>query len=213
MKNTFSPLTKLIAIAACALSLGSCNRAEYAMLPKSGSYHGVSRVATPVPAPAQRSAVQEASAPAESVAPAATVAAARESAAPAAVATSAVAAQKVATAPIVAATAAVDEAAATAATAATLPQAAPKLTRVQKFAATRAGRIAREVSGISQFERTMTTAKTKAIGGNLRTGIILLLVGLLITLLSGISRLFGIIGGIIAVIGVIFIVLWLLDAL
>ena len=49
MKNIFSPFAKLIAVAACALTLGSCSRAEYAMLPKGGSYHGVTRVATPVP--------------------------------------------------------------------------------------------------------------------------------------------------------------------
>ncbi len=211
MKNTFSPFAKLIAIAACALSLGSCNRAEYAMLPKSGSYHGVSRAATPVPAPAQRSVVQEASASVEAVAQE-TVAAPRESAKSVAVAAPAVAAKKVAAASTAPATASADEAA-TAATVATLPQATRKLTRVQKFAASRVGRIASEVAGISQFKRSMETAKAEKIGGNLRTGIILLLVGLLITLLSGVSRLFGIVGTIIAVIGLIFIVLWLLDAL
>ncbi|SFQ73318.1 hypothetical protein [Hymenobacter arizonensis] len=210
MKNTFSPFAKLIAIAACALSLGSCNRAEYAMLPKSGSYHGVSRAATPVPAPVQRSVAQEAPAPIQAVAQETKVAAPRESAKSVAVAAPGVASKEVAAAPAAPVTASADEAA-TAATVATLPQASRKLTRVQKFAASRVGRIASEVSGISQFKRTMETAKAEKIGGNLRTGIILLLVGLLITLIPG--RLFSLVGGIIAVIGLIFIVLWLLDAL
>lgn len=49
MKNHLFAVSKLVAAAVCALSLGSCSRAEYAMLPKGASYHGVARAATPVP--------------------------------------------------------------------------------------------------------------------------------------------------------------------
>ncbi len=57
------------------------------------------------------------------------------------------------------------------------------------------------------FKKHDATASTAAISGNLRTGIILLIVGVLVGLLN------GLIGTIIAIIGLIFIVLWLLDEL
>ena len=55
MKNTFPPFARLIALVACVVSLGSCSRSDYAMLPKGASYAGNSHVSTPVsaaPAPA-----------------------------------------------------------------------------------------------------------------------------------------------------------------
>jgi len=58
-----------------------------------------------------------------------------------------------------------------------------------------------------QFKKHDATASTARIDGNLRTGIILVLIGLLVGIFS------GLIGTIIALIGVIFIVLWLLDSL
>ena len=60
---------------------------------------------------------------------------------------------------------------------------------------------------VRQHDNTASTSKTAAISGNLRIGIILLLVGLLVGIFN------GLIGSIIALIGVIFIVLWLLDSL
>jgi hypothetical protein len=58
-----------------------------------------------------------------------------------------------------------------------------------------------------QFKKKDATASTARISGNLRTGIILLLIGLIVGLFS------GFIGTIIALIGVVFLVLWLLDEL
>ena len=201
MKNLFSPLTKFVALAACALTLGSCNRAEYAMLPQGASYHGVTRAATPVPAP------QPVAAPAVAAAPAAAVLApevASPAARPVAVA---VAPQPTTNAPAAATLSPAD-----AATVATTVAAAPaKLTRVQRFAATRFVKIASQAAGITQFKQQLDTARAQKLSGNLRTGVVLLLIGLLISLFSGINRVFGFVGGVIAVIGLIFIILYLLD--
>ncbi|MDB5233460.1 MAG: hypothetical protein JWR44_453 [Hymenobacter sp.] len=212
MKNTFLSFSKLIAVAACALSLGSCNRAEYAMLPKGASYHGVTRVATPVPAKPEIMAAEAPAAPATVAAPEVAVAP-PATAAPTAKAVERNPATRVAAkAPegILS-----EDAALVAATVATLPQsqAAPKPTRVQKFAATRLVRTVAKLSGVSQVKQTLETARTQKLSGNLRTGVILLLIGLLISLFSGINRVFGFIGGVIAIIGLIFIVLYLLDNL
>ncbi len=205
MKNIFSPFTKLVAVAACALTLGSCNRAEYAMLPKGSSYHGVTRVATPVPAKAPSTVV--AAAPAAAEVPAAQQVAA---AAPAAVATTAAtpkaAAKEVASAVATASTAAAASAIATP---------APKTNLAQRIALSKVTRkmekLVQKSGAMRKHDNTASTAETSAISGNLRTGLIFLLVGLLISLFSGISGIFGIIGAIFAVIGLIFIILWLLD--
>lgn len=203
MKKLSASFTKLVSLAACALTLGSCSRAEYSMLPKGSSYHNVTRVATPVPT-SSVAAVSQASATAPAAAEATTV-----SVAP--FATPVLVAKEAASAPaIVASTAAV-----VAATASTLPDALParKLTRVQKFAATRIVRAVSKAANANQFKQHQATAKTEKISGNLRTGVILLLIGLLISLFAGINGVFGLIGGIIAVIGLIFIILYLLDNL
>ena len=197
MKNIFPPFVKLVAIAACALTLGSCSRSEYAMLPKGGSYHGVTRVATPVPAAATP-------APAVAVAPqvaaAAPVAAATPAAQPVA--------QPVAkTAARVAASAVAASALGTAATAEAAP--APKLNVLQRIALNKVARkmdkLVQKSGSVRQHDNTASTTRSSGISGNLRIGIILLLVGLLVGLLN------GLIGTIIAIIGLIFIILWLLD--
>jgi len=193
MKNLVSPFAKLIAVAACALTLGSCSRSEYAMLPKGGSYHGVTRVSTPVPATAETVAAPAA---------AATAAETRPAAAPV------VAVASVTKAPAAAKTpAAVLESPAAAATVAAAP--APKLNLVQRMALGKVThkmeKMVQKSGSVRQHDNTASTSKTAAISGNLRIGIILLLVGLLVGLIN------GLIGGIIAIIGLIFIVLWLLD--
>ncbi|GAB2692493.1 hypothetical protein GCM10011495_01630 [Hymenobacter frigidus] len=193
MKNLVSPFAKLIAVAACALTLGSCSRSEYAMLPKGGSYHGVTRVSTPVPATAETVAAPAA---------AATAAETRPAAAPV------VAVAPVTKAPAAAKTpAAVLESPAAAATVAAAP--APKLNLVQRMALGKVThkmeKMVQKSGSVRQHDNTASTSKTAAISGNLRIGIILLLVGLLVGLIN------GLIGGIIAIIGLIFIVLWLLD--
>lgn len=197
MKNHFPTITKLVAAAVCALSLGSCSRAEYAMLPQGASYHGVARAATPVPT--------------ATAVPTPTVAVA-----PAAVATTE--AQVVATpaaAPVATAAPATREVAvanASVSAAATVAAASvPKLSLVQRMALSKVthkmDKLMQKSGAVRQHDNTASTSKTAAISGNLRIGIILLLVGLLVGIFN------GLIGSIIALIGVIFIVLWLLDSL
>jgi len=202
MKNIFPPFAKLIAVAACALTLGSCSRAEYAMLPKGGSYHGVTRVATPVP-----------TAPVASPAPAADVVVAPAMA----LKTTTVDATPATTKSVVkvaqpAAPVAAARALGTTSTVAATP--AFKLNVLQRVALNKVTRKVNKLmqnSGIvRQHDNTASTARG-GISGNLRTGLILLLVGLLISLFSGISYIFGIIGAIVAIIGLVFIILWLLD--
>ncbi|OGX85035.1 hypothetical protein BEN47_15475 [Hymenobacter lapidarius] len=209
MKNISSPFAKLIAVAACALTLGSCNRAEYAMLPKGSSYHGVTRVATPVPAKAPSTAVAMAPVAAESIAPQ-EVATIAPVAAPAAVATAAAkpeAATKEAAAAVAAAS--------TVAAASAIATPAPKTNLAQRIALSKVTRkvdkLIQKSGSLRKHDNTASTAETSAISGNLRTGIIFLLVGLLVSLFSFVSSIFGLIGLIIAIIGLIFIILWLLD--
>ena len=195
MKNIFSPFAKLIAVAACALTLGSCSRAEYAMLPKGGSYHGVTRVATPVPtAPA----VLPAPAADAVVAPAMALETTTADATPATTKLVVKAAQPVAAARTLG----------TASTMVATP--APKLNVLQRVALNKVTRkvdkLMQKSGTVRQHDNTASTAR--GISGNLRTGLILLLVGLLVSIFGGI---FGLIGAIIAVIGLVFIILWLLD--
>ncbi|WP_201983063.1 hypothetical protein [Hymenobacter rubidus] len=199
MKNTSSPLAKLLAVAACALMLGSCNRAEYAMLPKGSSYHGVSRMATPVPA-APAAVITPAATEVPATAPAASSTPETRTALPAAVAA------KPAAAP--ARTAPVTTPATVAATTTATP--APKLSLVQRLALSKvtrqADKLIKQAGSVRQHDNSASVAKG-SVSGNLRIGIILLLVGLIVSLIN------GFIGSIIALIGLIFIVLWLLDQL
>lgn len=183
MKNISLSIAKLVAVAACALSLGSCSRAEYAMLPQGSSYHGVTRVATPVPAVAT---------PAAAAAPE-TVSAATVASAPVAARTAVTAAPAAANA---------------LGAAAIVAAPAPKLNIVQRLALNKVTRqvdkLVQKSGAARQHDNTASVAKG-SISGNLRIGLILLLVGLLVGLLN------GLIGTIIAIVGLIFIVLWLLD--
>ncbi|GAA4346883.1 hypothetical protein GCM10023185_01530 [Hymenobacter saemangeumensis] len=206
MKNIFSPLYSLVAAVACALTLGSCSRAEYAMLPQSSSYLGAHRAVAAAPAASPEAATPALVATPEAVA----------SAASAPAPTAAPAKSK---APL--ATKAVENngQAHEQALAAALPAAATgsqlaepvKLTRVQKFAASKAMRTLSKTMGVTQFKEKLDVAKTEKISGNLRTGIVLLLIALIVSLFSKVNSIFGLIGTIIAIIGLVFIVLWLLD--
>ena len=207
MKNLFSPLTKLVAVAACALALGSCSRAEYAMLPKGASYHGVVRASAPAP---------KAAAVVATPAPVAETATSEVVSVPAAPATSSV--SKVPTPAQVPAVASanVPAVAPVAAIGASNTPAAmrPKLTLGQRMVLNKVIRkvdkLVQRAGTVRQHNNTASTARG-GISGNLRTGLIFLLVGLLVSLFSGISYLFAIIGGILAIIGLVFIILWLLD--
>jgi len=195
MKHFFNVLPKLTALAAIVLSVSSCNRAEYASLPKTTPYHATYGTIKSVPAPA--AAVSE-----EVVVTETPVAPIEEknSAVVPAVAAPSIAAVKTA-------------ARAHTATAVVAPAAAPKPNLAQRLALNKVSKQLNKLTSKTQIKQHSETAEANAISGNLRTGIILLLVGLLVSLLSGVSSIFGLIGGIIAIIGVIFIVLWLLDAL
>jgi hypothetical protein len=201
MQSLTSTLGRLSVVLAGALALGSCSRSNYAFLPKADSYLGttaaapkVRQQAAPVatiPAP-QADARVEAS---PAIAPEVTVATAPV-----------VAAQPTAApAPAAVATATTTETAAVAAAATPAPQ---KLSLVQRMALAKVTKkINKLASKSSQFKQGDNTAHTARISGNLRTGLILLLIGLIVGIFS------GLIGTIIALIGVVFIVLWLLDEL
>jgi hypothetical protein len=205
MKNQFSAFTKLVAVAVCALTLGSCNRAEYAMLPKGSSYHGVTRVSTPVPAaPAAATTETPASETITNEPVAATAPAATASAAPAPVK-----AHPKAVASRPAETAVAKSPNTAAATASTDATPAPKANVLQRLALNKVTRKldkAMHKATARQHDNTASTARG-GIDGNLRIGLILLLVGLLLGLIN------GLVGSIVAIIGLIFIVLWLLDQL
>ena len=183
MKHLSGLLNKLTTVAAVAIALTSCNRAEYAMLPKTSSaYHGTQRavVVTPAPAPA-----------ANVVAPPVAVEAV---AAPA----PAVAAQP---APVAAEKPAVAAAPAKAAP-------APKLNIAQKALVSKLTRQANKLAAKAQVNKKSEVAAKEdanAVSRNIKLGIILLLIGILVGLIV------PILGTVIAIIGIVFIVLGLLD--
>lgn len=195
MKNMFSSWAKLATVAVCALSLGSCSRAEYALLPKSAApYHGVHRAAAPVPV--ATTPVASPSIPATNpTAPASPAAATAGGPSPSG--------QSTGSARRVAAPAAVTGMPAVATEAAP----ARKPNAVQRLALKQVTRKLDKLVQKSTARQHNNAASTQASGisGNLRTGLILLLVGVLVGLLN------GTIGTIIAIIGLVFIVLWLLD--
>ena len=196
MKHFFNHLPKLAALAAIVLSVSSCNRAEYAMLPKTTPYHATYHsAAKPAPSRApEQEKVTVAEAPAVSA----------EEKNEAIVPTTAPAAAS----PTAATVAAAPAAAAKPVAATPAPR---KATLAQKLALNKVTKKLDKLAGKAQLKPHSETASANALEGNLRTGVILLLVGLLVSLLSGVSGVFGLIGGIIAIIGLIFIILYLLD--
>lgn len=205
MQNLTSTFGRLAVVLASALTLSSCSRSDYAFLPKSASYLG-----TTTAAPKVRPVV----APVATPAPVAQAPAA----APAPVAETPAVAPEIVVATAPAPQAAPRQAAAPQAQAqpvaepaadATVATAAPKkLNLVQRLALAKVTKkLNKLAASSSQFKQGDNTAHTARINGNLRTGLILLLIGLIVGIFS------NIIGLIIALIGVIFIVLWLLDEL
>jgi hypothetical protein len=203
MQNLTSTLGRLAVVLTSTLALSSCSRANYAFLPKADSYLG-----TTAAAPKVRPAAPVATAPAQAVeaSPATTPAVAPEIT----VVTAPIeTAKPVAVAPKVAAPATEAAAVATAPTATTVATSAPqKLNLVQRVALAKVTKKLNKLADkSSKFKQGDNTAHTARISGNLRTGLILLLIGLIVGLFN------GLIGTIIALIGVVFIVLWLLDEL
>ncbi|MDQ2770767.1 MAG: hypothetical protein M3Y54_09720 [Bacteroidota bacterium] len=189
MKNNFTSLLKMTALLAGILSLGSCSRSEYAMLPKGPTYAGTSRVATPVHATPT---------PATVVTPAPAVA----------VASVAAPAVAVSVAQVAAATAAQPAAIATAK--------ASHLNLVQRLAVSQ---LVRKVDKLAQRSGTArqhnNTAATQKLEGRLRQGIILAAIGLLVEILGAVvgSGLIYLLGAILIIVGGVFIVLYLIDKL
>lgn len=182
MKKPLLALRHSLAVClVAAAALTSCNRAEYAALPQTASPYHGTQYTVTAPKPA-------APATEVAVAPAAPVVAPQE----APVATPA---------PVVAAAPAP----------AAKPAKAPKLNLMQKALVNKVVKQANKVASKVQVKQKSETAATNRLDGNIRTGIILVLVGLLVSLLSFISGIFGVLGGIIAIVGIVFIVLGLLD--
>ncbi|WP_324676444.1 hypothetical protein [Hymenobacter sp. GOD-10R] len=184
-----------------AASLTSCNRAEYAMLPKTSSYHGTASTRAVATAPVAPEAVAPATVEATPVAAPATEVSAPQTAA-------VVAAQPVATqAAVVASTAPAAKAEVA------KPAKAPKLNFMQKAVVQKVMKKADKLANKAQFKKHTETADTKRISGKLRTGLLLILAGLILELLGGISGLFYVLGSILVIVGIVVLILWLLDEL
>lgn len=178
MPHSSGFLRQLAAVAAAALALGSCQRAEYAVLPQTSPYHATYHA--PVPA-----------------APAVAAASALPPAPPAPTPLSAPSAS--ATRPAVAARPA------------KVPTPAPKQGKLlHKLLAHKVTKKADKLVA-SMLKHPHNAAEVNRISGYLRTGLLLVLIGLLITILPGST--FELVGTIVAIIGVVFLVIWLLDVL
>ena len=191
MKHLSGLFHKLTAVAAVAIALTSCNRAEYAMLPKTASaYHGTQRATIIKPAPTEAAATAPASVVTSEVAMATPVATPAPEAAVVA---------KAAAAPAVAST-----------------RKAPKLNFAQKALVQKIAKKADKLaSKAGVVKKSSEVAAANRLEGKLRQGVILLLVGLLIELLgaaTGVGLIY-VLGAIVAIIGIVLIVLYLLDEL
>ncbi|KUG06812.1 hypothetical protein [Solirubrum puertoriconensis] len=191
MKQLASALQKMAAAALFAAALTGCARNEYAMLPKTSSYHGDQHRSVAVKPAAP---VAEQTAPAvvadEPVAPAATVAAA---------------VKDEAAAPRKAAKVAKQERAEVAAA----PAAKPNM--VQKALVAKALKKVDKLAAKAELKKQSNAASAddaNALAKNIKLGIILLLIGVLLGIFGGII---GLLGLIFAIIGIVLIVLGLLE--
>lgn len=199
MKHLSGLWHKLTVVVAVTAALSSCNRAEYAMLPKTTSYHGTANRAVAV-APAAP-ATTPAEVAATEVLPTA-VSATTPALAPATVAATTKAPQEAAPAVVAAPT--------------KKAIAAPKLTLMQKALVQKLAKKVDKLASKAEFKQKTETAEVSRLSGKLRQGIILIIVGLLVGLLAfipGLGTLFGILSTILVVIGAVLIVLYLLDEL
>lgn len=194
MKNLTLSLGRLTLILAGALSLGACNRAAYSNLSPADALAASTPVAQQptalyVPVTAEESAVVKATAP---TAPAAPVAA------PA----------PVAAAPAIVAAAPVAPVAPTATAAPT----APKPNLVQRLALRKiTKKLDKMASQLPQLKKQDASAARGGLDSNLRSALLFGLIGIILLLFTGVSNVFGIVGTILLIIGLVFLVLWLLD--
>jgi len=216
MQSVFSFVHRAALVVAGALALGACSRAEYAMLPKSPAYLGTKNVAVAPrpaaqPAPATVAATTEPTVPVATPAPAA-VANVVPRRAPVAKTTPAVAAAPVVAAPVAPAPVVAAAPVAVAATSSEAAPAAPKLNLVQRLALKKISKKLEKLAANSpQLKQRDAAASTSRVSGNLRSALIFGVVGLLLTLLGGVAGIFYVLGVILIVIGLIFLLLWVLD--
>lgn len=200
MKHLFNILPKLTVIAAIALSASSCNRAEYAMLPKTTSYHGTQRAVAVKPAPTATPVTPESVAPATQEA---VVATEQEAVVPKAAAPAVATQQAPASKPVAPAVA--DK------SVASTKSTAPKLNLVQKAVVQKLVKKANKLAAkthVSKKSEAASQEDANALSRNIKLGIILLLIGILLGIFGGII---GVIGLIFVILGLVLLILGLLD--
>ncbi|WP_206984678.1 hypothetical protein [Hymenobacter telluris] len=197
MKHLFNTLSKLAAVAAVGLSISSCNRAEYAMLPKTTPYHATyGSVVKPAPATATE---ETAVATAPSTPQVEEVAAEVPATAAPTTASPAVASPATRTTARVARTA---TPATTTPSKMSVPQRA-LLAKVNK----KVDKLVSKTQTMSRKEAA-SHEEANALSRNIKLGIVLLLIGILLGIFGGII---GVIGLVFVVLGLILLILGLLD--
>ncbi|TVT40690.1 hypothetical protein FNT36_14595 [Hymenobacter setariae] len=206
MKKLSLTLGRVTLVVATALSLGACGRADYAPLSRATTQPASTPIAqaTPyVPVADDASATVKVATPTQA-APTAPVAVQPAPATPAA--TPAIVAPAT---PAVAPAASV-AAVAPQASAATAP--APKMNLVQRLTLRKiTKKLDKLASQAPQLKQRDASAARGGLDGNLRSAVLFGLIGLIVLLFSGVNAIFGIVGTILLVIGLVFLVLWLLD--
>jgi len=203
MKKLSLSLGRVTLVVATALSLGACGRADYAPLSRTTTQPASTPIAQATP---YVSVADDASATVKVATPTQTAPAAPV-AVQSALATPAVA--PAAVAPTTSAAASVASAAPQASTAATP---APKLNLVQRLALRKiTKKLDKLASQAPQLKQRDASAARGGLDGNLRSALLFGLIGIILLLFSGVSSVFGILGTILLIIGLVFLVLWLLD--
>jgi hypothetical protein len=202
MKKLSLSLGRLTLVVAAALSLGACGRADYAPLSRTTTQPASTPIAQATP---YVSVADDASATVKVATPV--------QAAPA----TSVAVQAAPATPV-AAPAAVAPATSAASVAAVAPQAsaaatpAPKPNLVQRLALRKiTKKLDKLASQMPQLKKQDASAARGGLDGNLRSALLFGLIGIILLLFSGVSNVFGILGTILLIIGLVFLVLWLLD--
>ena len=204
MEKLSSLFGRLALTVAGALALGACNRAEYAMLPKSAAYLGTKPAAY-----APRPAAPVAATPGAPVSAAPTTAPAEVIAAqPLAAPAPAVAATPVKAAPAKPAPVATPAAAPTVAAA---PVAQPKPSLMQRLLLNKMVQKANRQAQKMSARQGNNTASTARVDGKLRYAIIFGAISLIFYIIGGAFA--NTIGTILLVIALLFLLFWLLDTL
>ncbi|MFD1871548.1 hypothetical protein [Hymenobacter bucti] len=199
MKNLTLSLGRITLVLATAFSLGACGRADYAPISSATTQPASTPIAQAAP---YVPVAGEASATVKSITP--------TQAAPA----TPLAVQPTPAAPEVApvASAAAPVAPAIAAAPQTKAAAAPKLNLGQRLALRKiTKKLDKLASHMPQLKQRDASAARGGLDGNLRSALLFGLIGIILLLFSGVSNIFGILGTILLIIGLVFLVLWLLD--